>query len=45
MLNIIEGGLENEQVIAMLKYHFETNISVTPKGSAHVFDVSRLKAA
>jgi putative acetyltransferase len=43
MLKIIEGGLENEQVIAMLKYHFDTNISVTPEGSAHVFDLSRLQ--
>ena len=24
--------------------HFDTNVSVTPKGSAHVFDVSRLKS-
>lgn len=43
MLRIEKGGLENEQVIAMLRFHFETNISVTPKGSAHVFDLSRLK--
>lgn len=44
MLRIEKGGLENGQVIAMLKFHFDTNISVTPKGSAHVFDLSRLKA-
>lgn len=43
MLRIEKGGLDNEQVIAMLRFHFETNISVTPKGSAHVFDLSRLK--
>lgn len=43
-LRITEGGLDDGQVIAMLKFHFETNISVTPKGSAHVFDLSRLKA-
>jgi putative acetyltransferase len=44
MLHIVEGGLDNEQVLAMLRFHFDTNISVTPVGSAHVFDVSRLKA-
>lgn len=43
MLRIEKGGLDNEQVIAMLRFHFDTNISVTPKGSAHVFDLSRLK--
>jgi putative acetyltransferase len=44
MIKIIEGGLDDQRVIAMLKFHFDTNISVTPPGSAHVFDVSRLKA-
>ena len=44
MLRIIDGGLDDERVIAMLKFHFDTNIAVTPPGSAHVFDVSRLKA-
>lgn len=44
MIKIIEGGLDDARVIAMLKFHFDTNISVTPAGSAHVFDVSRLKA-
>jgi putative acetyltransferase len=43
MLKIVQGGLDDERVIAMLKYHFDTNISVTPAGSAHVFDVSRLQ--
>ncbi len=43
MLKIIDGGLDDPQVIAMLKFHFDTNISVTPPGSAHVFDLSRLK--
>ena len=27
----------------MLRFHFDTNMAVTPPGSAHVFDVSRLK--
>jgi putative acetyltransferase len=44
MLRIVEGGLDDARVIAMLKFHFDTNISVTPPGSAHVFDVSRLKS-
>lgn len=43
MLAIRDGGLDDPQVIAMLRFHFETNISVTPPGSAHVFDLSRLK--
>ena len=43
MLKIVEGGLDDRQVLAMLRFHFDTNIAVTPPGSAHVFDVSRLK--
>jgi putative acetyltransferase len=43
MLRIVEGGLDNDQVLAMLRFHFDTNMAVTPPGSAHVFDVSRLK--
>ena len=41
---IVAGGLDDPRVIAMLKFHFDTNIAVTPAGSAHVFDVERLKA-
>jgi putative acetyltransferase len=44
MIRIVEGGLGDPRVIAMLKFHFDTNIAVTPAGSAHVFDVSRLKS-
>lgn len=44
ILKIVEGGLDNAQVLALLKLHYDTNIAVTPSGSAHVFDVSRLKA-
>jgi putative acetyltransferase len=43
MLKIVEGGLDNAHVLAMLRFHFDTNMAVTPPGSAHVFDVSRLK--
>lgn len=44
ILMIRSGGLDDPQVLAMLKFHFDTNINVTPPGSAHVLDVSRLKA-
>jgi putative acetyltransferase len=43
MLRIVKGGLNHPQVIAMLRFHFDTNIAVTPAGSAHVFDISRLQ--
>ncbi len=43
-LRIVAGGLDDAHVIAMLKFHFDSNIAVTPAGSAHVFDVERLKA-
>jgi putative acetyltransferase len=42
-LRIVEVGLDDPRVIAMLKFHFDTNMAVTPPGSAHVFDLSRLK--
>jgi putative acetyltransferase len=45
MLRIVDGGLDDPQVVAMLRFHFDTNIAVTPPGSAHVFDLSRLKAS
>lgn len=43
MLRIVDGGLDDPQVIAMLRFHFDTNVAVTPRGSAHVFDLERLK--
>jgi putative acetyltransferase len=43
-MRIVEGGLDDPQVIAMLQFHFDTNHAVTPPGSAHVFDLSRLKS-
>jgi putative acetyltransferase len=43
IMKIVAGGLDNEQVLALLRFHFDTNIAVTPPGSAHVFDVSRLQ--
>lgn len=44
IVKIVEGGLDHPDVLSMLRFHFDTNIAVTPPGSAHVFDVSRLKA-
>jgi putative acetyltransferase len=43
MLTIKSGGLDDERVIAMLRFHHDTNHAVTPAGSVHVFDISRLK--
>lgn len=43
MLTIVQGNLDDPQVIALLKFHFDTNINVTPPGSVHVFDLSRLQ--
>ena len=43
MLTIRTGGLDHPAVIAMLQFHFDTNRSVTPAGSCHVFDLSRLR--
>ena len=43
IVKIVDGGLDDAQVLAMLRFHFDTNMAVTPPGSAHVFDVSRLK--
>ncbi len=43
MINIHEGGLEDDQVLALLAYHFKKCHEVTPVGSAHVFDVTKLQ--
>jgi putative acetyltransferase len=42
-MRIVQGGLDHQQVIDMLQFHFDTNHAVTPPGSVHVFDISRLK--
>ncbi|NJM29199.1 MAG: GNAT family N-acetyltransferase [Rhizobiales bacterium] len=44
MLRIISGDLNDERVLVLLHYHFAKCHEVTPPGSAHVFDVSRLKS-
>jgi putative acetyltransferase len=43
-MDIRRGDLSDERILALLRYHFEKCHEVTPPGSAHVFDVSRLKA-
>jgi putative acetyltransferase len=43
MLRITAGGLDHPQVVAMLEFHANTNRSVTPVGSSHVFDIDRLR--
>lgn len=45
MIDIRPGDLDDPRIVALLRYHFDTCHEVTPPGSAHVFDVSRLKAA
>jgi putative acetyltransferase len=43
-LDIHRGDLSDQRILALLRYHFDKCHEVTPPGSAHVFDVSRLKA-
>lgn len=41
---IVEGGLDDPQVIALLKYHLETNQAQSPPDSCHALDAARLKS-
>lgn len=41
-MDVRRGDLSDERVIALLRYHFDKCHEVTPSGSAHVFDASRL---
>lgn len=43
-MEIRSGGLDDPQVVALLRYHFDKCHEVTPPGSVHVFDVSKLKS-
>jgi putative acetyltransferase len=43
-MDIKAGGLDDPCVIALLRHHFETCHAVTPPGSAHVFDLTKLKS-
>lgn len=44
MIDIRPGDLDDPRILALLRHHFDKCHEVTPPGSAHVFDVSRLKA-
>lgn len=43
-MRILRGDLTEPRIIALLRFHFDTCHEVTPPGSAHVFDLSRLAA-
>lgn len=43
-MDIRRGDLKDQRIVALLKYHFDKCHEVTPPGSAHVFDISRLAA-
>lgn len=44
MVLIVPGGFDDPRILALLRHHFERCHEVTPPGSAHVFDVSRLNS-
>ena len=43
-MHIRRGDLSDERILKLLRYHFDKCHEVTPPGSAHVFDVTRLAA-
>jgi putative acetyltransferase len=43
-MHIRRGDLADDHIVGLLRYHFDKCHEVTPPGSAHVFDVSRLAA-
>jgi len=43
MLIIRPGDFSDDRVVALLRYHFESNRAVTPEGSAHVLDLSAMQ--
>lgn len=43
-MEIRRGDLDDPRILALLRYHFDKCHEVTPPGSAHVFDVSKLKS-
>lgn len=45
MMEIRRGDLDDARILSLLRYHFDKCHEVTPPGSAHVFDVSKLKSA
>ena len=43
-MHISRGDLTDPRILRLLRYHFDKCHEVTPPGSAHVFDVTRLAA-
>ena len=43
-MQISRGDLSDKRILGLLRYHFDKCHEVTPPGSAHVFDVTRLAA-
>jgi putative acetyltransferase len=43
-MQIVEGGLDDPRVVALLHTHLTRALAVTPRGSAHALDLSRLRA-
>ncbi len=43
MLIIRPGDFSDARVVALLRYHFESNRAATPEGSAHVLDLSAMQ--
>ena len=43
-MHISRGDLADDRILRLLRHHFDTCHEVTPPGSAHVFDVTRLAA-
>jgi len=44
-MDIREGGLDDPRVVALLRYHVDMNVAVTPEGSVHAFELDRLRAS
>ena len=44
-MHISRGDLTDDRILRLLRHHFDKCHEVTPPGSAHVFDVSRLASA
>lgn len=42
-MNILRGDLADPQIIALLRHHYDKCHEVTPKCSAHVFTLEKLK--
>lgn len=42
-MQINPGDLDDPRIIALLKFHMDTNVAVTPPGSVHALDLDALK--